>query len=229
MGKNIKDYLNLSTESLNVKDIFVSPATFKNIFYSIKENERNSYIRHFIVNNLAYIFRETPLFFENLKEYIAQEMDVSTSEIIMIGSGKTGFSMSLEKYGKPFSEDSDLDLSIINENLFKNLSVDFEQWTNDYERGVVQPSNEIEKEYWEDNKIKVRKNIENFGFIDTYKVPSRLHYKTVQNINNRLYIIGYQLEKRGILGSKKVSLRVYKDWNLFLRRVYLNTKHGLGL
>jgi hypothetical protein len=225
---NIKNYFQLSDNAAQVTDLFLDPREFLERFHLLPKYEQESYIRHFTICNLPYIFKEKPLLFERIKEYLSRELSVDSSEVILIGSAKTGFSVSENNYGRPFSPESDFDFSVINESLFEKLVLDFQSWARDYDSNIIIPKHDKEKIYWDDNRVQVKKNIENSHFIDTYKIPSKSKYLTTQHVNNTLYKIGFHLKRLRILSKEKVSLRVYRDWRSFSERLIFNNKYVLN-
>lgn len=56
-----------------------------------------------------------------LKQAISQKLSLHHSEVILVGSGKLGFSIAPEKRYEPFGDDSDLDVAIVSGRLFDNL------------------------------------------------------------------------------------------------------------
>ncbi|OOE04644.1 hypothetical protein BO219_04415 [Anoxybacillus kestanbolensis] len=72
-----------------------------------------------------YILFGTPFVFKNnedkyyfLKREIANFFGTSTSNVIMVGSAKLGFSIAPQKLWKLLDDDSDIDMVIISEELF---------------------------------------------------------------------------------------------------------------
>lgn len=220
---NIKLYLKLTPEALSVKNIYEESENFKDTYRTLASIELSSYIRHIFVDNTPYMFREMPLLYKNIIFYIAEELDLKYHEILLIGSAKTGFSMSPESYGEKFSEERDLDFTIINKRLFEDLKTEFELWENMYMDSSLIPRGR-EKEYWDDNLERVPKNLDR-GFIDSNKIPNKESFKRVKQINQMLYLILYKLGEYYNIRNKKASVRVYKNEECFQKQLMLNTKY----
>lgn len=220
---NIKLYLKLTPEALSVKNIYEESENFKDTYRTLASIELSSYIRHIFVDNTPYMFREMPLLYKNIIFYIAEELDLKYHEILLIGSAKTGFSMSPESYGEKFSEERDLDFTIINKRLFEDLKIEFELWENMYMDSSLIPRGR-EKEYWDDNLERVPKNLDR-GFIDSNKIPNKESFKRVKQINQMLYLILYKLGEYYNIRNKKASVRVYKNEECFQKQLMLNTKY----
>uniref|UniRef100_UPI004049265C hypothetical protein n=1 Tax=Flavobacterium sp. TaxID=239 RepID=UPI004049265C len=223
---NIRSFLKLSTTAKNIAEIYSTPDSFFSAYFELEPLEQKSFISHFIINNNPYIFKNIPLLFQQVIQYIAAELEIENSGIKLVGSAKTGFSISPKpEYGKPFSDTSDLDFTIFNEHLFTKLKEEFNLWADKYENNEIL-AKEIEKKYWDDNLITVRKNL-NRGFIDTYKIPNRDFFPLTKKINNLLYLIPFKLNEIHGIKNKKASLRVYKNECTFINQLKINTDYIL--
>ncbi len=67
-------------------------------------------------NPLVYKDDEEKYFF--LKQKVADFFQVSTTKIVMVGSAKLGFSIAPKKLWTNFSEESDIDIVVISEQVF---------------------------------------------------------------------------------------------------------------
>lgn len=147
-------------------------------------------------SNTPYIFKDRPLIFEKIKEYLSNLLSVELHDILLIGSAKTGFSLSTDNYGRPFNDKSDLDFTIINETLFQSLKADYDNWKRKYTvEETISPTNLTEKGYWDEN-VKVLKRNLNRGFIDTYKLPNMECCPTAKTIIMPCTILRYTSKTR---------------------------------
>ena len=120
---NIKKYLNISKVCMEINSTYTSPEIFKKCYTSLEGIEQKSLITHVIIKNIPYLFRDKPLLFEQIIQYLSDSLDIEGESIKLIGSAKTGFSVSPPPcYGKKFSDKSDLDFTIINNTLFDSFS-----------------------------------------------------------------------------------------------------------
>lgn len=223
---NIKTYIKLSERAKKINQLFDNPNSFVSNYLELGQLEQKSYINYIIVNNCPYIFKEIPLLYEQIVQYLADELGLGFADVKLIGSAKTGFSISPKpSYGNPFTENSDLDFTVINGALFESLRTEFELWAEMYTNQKLLP-NDIEKPYWDENLLIVRKNIER-GFIDTYKIPNRDPFPLTRKISNSLFLITFKLNEFHGIKNKKSSLRVYKDGLTFLNQLKLNTESVL--
>lgn len=224
---NAKDYLTISKELENVQGYYISSEEFKSAFNSLNNIELKSFLYHYIIDNAPYAFNEfinKPLLFEQIKQYIADILNINIEDIKLIGSAKTGFSISPNTYGRKFSTNSDLDFSIINKDIFTNLVNDFNKWRTEYHCKNINPQTDREQKFWDENTTILPENINN-GFLDTYKLPNLGICPTTRKINNILYLIKKYLCDYHNIKTKGVSARIYKDEISFYGQLFVNLKN----
>lgn len=220
---NIRKYLAISEDSKSINSIYVSSDTFRTCYKNLLELEQKSLISHVIINNTPFIFKDIPLLYEQVIQYLSDLLKIRNESIKLIGSAKTGFSVSPPpNYGKPFSEKSDLDFTIINETIFEELCKEYIIWKDAYTNNIENPKNDREKKYWDDNLTLLQTNIDK-GFIDTYKIPNREICPITRKINNAMYLITLKLKEYHDIKVSKASVRVYKDHDFFWRQLKINT------
>ncbi len=221
---DIRDYITLSKTATAITSAYLIPADFKSYYNSIDYKEKKSLVRHFIVNNIPFAFKDKPMLYEQITQYIADKFHIFPTEIKLIGSAKTGFSISpLPDYGRNFGEHSDLDFSIVNESLFDSLEDEFNNWSSLFTAKQIQPNNDTEETYWYQNLDSGERQL-NRGFIDTHFIPNRNSFPTTQKINNSLWLIKKHLNEKHGIKVKKVSASFYKNWNSFAGRLNTNTE-----
>lgn len=76
-------------------------------------------VRRFLCHGSTHILNDS-LYFE-LKENVSKFFDIHPNEILMIGSGKLGFSIAPDKLWNHFDMDSDIDLAIISNGKFNDF------------------------------------------------------------------------------------------------------------
>lgn len=226
-----KDFFNVSSELNSIKGYYITSEKFEKAFNELTDFEQKSLLHHYIIDNAPYLFNEfvkVPLLYEQIKQYLSYELDISMSDVKLIGSAKVGFSISVDSYGKEFSSTSDLDFAVVNKSLFDDLVNDFHNWEYQYkEKKTVKPKNNKEQTCWEDNITGLPKNIDH-GFIDSRKLPNLDICATAKKINNSMYCIGISLEKYNATKIKYASVRVYKDDNSFYEQLLRNCKYIMG-
>jgi hypothetical protein len=78
-------------------------------------------IREYIFEGLPYVFRETPPLMETLRDHLCNDLGVSDESTIVIGSAKIGFSLSPDNVFRQFSDESDIDVLVVDERIFDDI------------------------------------------------------------------------------------------------------------
>lgn len=221
---DIRDYIILSKTANSISNTYLTPSDFKDYYNNIVDKEKKSLIRHFIVNNVPFAFKDKPLLYEQITQYIADKLMISPTEVKLIGSAKTGFSISpLPDYGRTFGQHSDLDFSIVNEELFNNLEDEFNEWSELFQTKRIEANNSTEQKYWLQNLDSGSRQLKN-GFIDTHFIPNREKFIITRKINNSLWLIQKYLDEKHCINVKKVSASIYRNWYSFAGRLNRNTE-----
>ncbi len=221
---DIRDYINLSKAAISIDSSYSAPSEFKNYYNSIDEKEKKSLVRHFIVNNIPFAFKDKPILYEQITQYLADKLLISPTEVKLIGSAKTGFSISpLPDYGRTFGQHSDLDFSIVNEELFNSLKDEFNEWSDLFLTKQINANNSSEENYWFQNLDSGPRQIKN-GFIDTHFIPNRDQFILTRKINNSLWLIQKYMDQKHRIKVKKVSASIYRSWYSFAGRLNRNTE-----
>ena len=221
---DIRNYITLSKTATSIRSSYTIPTDFRNSYNNIDDNEKKSFVRHFIVNNIPFAFRDKPILYEQITQYIADKLQISPTEVKLIGSAKTGFSISpLPDYGKTFGQHSDLDFSIVNEDLFYKLEDEFIIWSDLFETKQIKANNNTEENYWFQNLESGSRQLK-YGFIDTHFIPNREQFITTKKIHNSLWLIQFYLDEKHGIKVKNASVSIYKNWQSFSGRLNRNTE-----
>lgn len=78
-------------------------------------------VREFIFEGMPYVFRDHPNRLEILRRHLCDAMPVSWQNVIVVGSGKIGFSLNHDTFFRQFSEESDIDIVVIDDSLFDKV------------------------------------------------------------------------------------------------------------
>ena len=225
---DIRDYLKMSSVALSITDVYTNPENFSTNYKNILETEAKSYLRHFIINNKPYGFDKAPLIYEQVVQYFADNIGINPGHIKLIGSAKTGFSISESNYGRIYeSKKSDLDFSIINEDLFYEIQTEFELWINLYKTNKLFPAKNLEGVFWPQNLVTGPNQLKR-GFIDIKFIPNREQFVKTRNINSSLFYIKKYLAEMHSIEIKEGSASIYKNWGTFMQRLKHNTEDVLN-
>lgn len=225
---NIKNYLKLSETLKAYKEEFASSDFILKHFLALSDEEQKGFLNHYFVDGRAAALRECPLLYDQIISYMAEVAHVPVSHVKIVGSFKLGF-CSGEAFGRAYSSNSDIDMTIFDEHLFKTLTKEYDSWKSAFENGECVPHSQRECTIWNDN-VRILHSKISRGFIDTYMLPNRLICPTIMKLHNAAYLIEYKLMEYHNHSIKKngVSIRVYKTYEDFISTLLYNTNNILG-
>ena len=86
-------------------------------------------VQKHITSGESFVLAEDQYF--SLKYDVSGQFELHPSQIIVVGSGKLGFSIVPRKRYRPFGDESDLDVAIVSDDLFHVLWAEvFEYWND---------------------------------------------------------------------------------------------------
>lgn len=189
--------------------------------------EIEEFIRLWFTEGVPWVFRNCPWLYERVRTIISKDLSIEFNGIFMIGSGKLRWSLSPNRFLKEynFCNPSDLDFTIVNDDLFQRMKIDFEEWKELVESGVYTLKDGCEN----DNMKKWLPSNTKRGFIDMYKLPVDIkELKTRQLFPNLVVKLGKMFQD--YLGYNfpdkkshmKITFRIYQNWDSFLRQNLIN-------
>jgi hypothetical protein len=129
-----------------------------------------------------------------LKSQIADFFDVHTSEVLVVGSGKLGFSIVGSKLFRPFDDnESDIDIAIVSASLFDRI------WTEVFDYWGA-------KQYWPEEQA--FKQYLFRGWIRPDKLPPAWTFALCQE----WWEFFRRLTSQGTYGPYKLRAGLYKSW-----------------
>src|SRR3990172_9093625 len=100
------------------------------------QDARYAISRLWLSEGIPFAFKARPAVYEALRIWIARRLDVQAKEVTIVGSGRQGYSLSPDQNaGRPFGQQSDLDMTTISVRLFERLRDAFGRWEKDYKQG----------------------------------------------------------------------------------------------
>jgi hypothetical protein len=102
------------------------------------------------------------------------------------------------------------------------MKTDFNNWSYQFEAGLVLPNNERERLFWKDNNNRGPSLIHR-GFLDSKLVPNHQAYPTVKSITQTMWLLKEKLDiTTNAPRVKSTSIRCYKDWGSFVRQIVIS-------
>lgn len=90
--------------------------TFKQDFTSLSTEQL---VMKYLI--LGEPFAIKPSLFDQLRIDVARHFNVHPNNVVMVGSGKLGFSIAPKKRYKPFDYESDIDLAIVSKEIYEDI------------------------------------------------------------------------------------------------------------
>lgn len=180
-------------------------------------------VRLWLTEGAPFAFRDCPGTYEELRRWLGIRLEVCPKEITVVGGARIGFSMAgRTNFGRPFGENSDLDVVVVSQRLFAAVAETFSNWKHDYTSGVVHPQNDRERYLWPENLKFGERNLP-FGFFDVNKLPTWHRYPLIKNIQNTMWALSEKLKVTPKVPSTRgASMRVYATWRDLVARVSFN-------
>ncbi len=190
---------------------------------------REVLVRLWLTEGIPFAFRDCPAVYDKARAWLGTCLRVCPKEITLVGSARLGFSLARASYGRAFGQESDLDLTIVSESLFREVSQTFENWRSDYETKIVQPPNDRVRALWDDNSRRGIQNVRR-GFIDQWMIPNLNQYGLAQKLSQTMWVLQQKLAiTPGAPKPKKASVRVYASWRSLVAQVTLNLRNAAEL
>ncbi|GEM_PF-812564 len=220
----------LSQDSDKLTALYLDAVLLKDFFVKAKGSERLGIIRLWITEGIPYAFRDNPLLYEAARTFIARQVNVHTKEVTIVGSGRIGYSLKKKEWGRKFTPlYSDLDFTIISNDLYKNLVNDFQKWVGDIHTRKTRPENISQMDGWLKAIKTVNNNIPK-GYINTKQLYSNKegNYPTVKKCNSTMWMLNKILAQTASAPQiSGVSIRVYSDWRACVRQLQNNFEDAL--
>jgi len=93
-------------------------------------------LREHILAGMPYAFRDSPHLLLLLKEHLCSTLPIEQRNVRIVGSGRTGFSLNPHNFPRRFSDESDLDVAVIDEKLFDVVWMTMLKWNYPRRRGL---------------------------------------------------------------------------------------------
>lgn len=78
-------------------------------------------VQRYVFTGSPFAFRDAPTKLNVLRKHLAQRLDVSEDNVIVVGSAQTGFSLDPNAFPREFHDGSDIDVLVVDEKLFDDV------------------------------------------------------------------------------------------------------------
>ena len=226
MHKEITPFPNANS-SYELQNGYLTAEQLKTIFNKSNESQRCGIIRLWITEGVPYAFKDCPMFYEDVRQFIAQGVNVHPKEVTLVGSSRIGYSMKPYKWGKPYSKSSDFDFTIISNASYAKLVTDFQRWVSDIASKNIIPKSKEQLTYWLSSIDTVNRNIPK-GYIYTKNLFSHKNYLTVSKCFISMKNLKEKISKTpDFPQASDVSIRVYSSWDTCIKQVKFNLQSSI--
>jgi hypothetical protein len=97
---------------------FVTVNEFKELLKNIPVPQ---IVEEYIFAGVPYAFRRNPTLMNVIVRHLTSRLPITAENIAIVGSAKLGFSLNPDGYFNPFSDESDIDVVVVNETLFDEI------------------------------------------------------------------------------------------------------------
>lgn len=85
-------------------------------------------VHEHVLQGLPFVFRHTPQTLDVLRRHLTSELGLNPSDIFVVGSARTGFSLNPNNFPRQFSDSSDIDIVTVDEALFDEVWTTLLKW-----------------------------------------------------------------------------------------------------
>lgn len=205
---------------LNTLQSHPEPDLLKRALLSGGHPERLGLAHLWLSEGIPHIFTSSPAVYQQLRSELSRKLNVGVKDVSVVGSSRVGFSLADYKFGKKFSDASDLDLCVVNSSLFESLKSETETFIADVKSGFTTSGKAHVQQHWNDSCECLPDNILK-GFIDIKKIPAiKGKYDQVCLIKNTIYLVSLRLQStQNVPRFTSISIRCYRDWQSMVDQV----------
>lgn len=167
-------------------------------------------IDEYIFGGDVYVYRDSPVTGDILLSHLAETLEVITEDVRIVGSAKIGFSLSPDNYPRRFSVTSDVDVVIVNEELFDRIWTTILRWHYPRRRIGFSGAN--------GDWMRGRRKDVYWGSIYPEKIKYRGLYfpealAPLRDISTRWFNAFRSLSRKPEFADRNVSGRLYRTWD----------------
>jgi hypothetical protein len=165
-------------------------------------------VANYVLAGDPYAFEAQPNALQRLRSHVAAALSVDAANVIVVGSAQVGFSLSPVNFPRRFSEESDIDVAIIDETLFDRVWHTLLKWH--YPRRLHLPTGDWK---WTSDR---RKELY-WGWF----VPDKIRFtglslpaalKPIRDCSSQWFNTFRSLSRYPEFSGRDVSGRLYRTW-----------------
>lgn len=184
---------------------------FKQILLSKSTEE---IVNRYIFSEPSFVFKEKPELMRLMRKHLCEHLDLSEEKIVIVGSAKLGFSLSPYNFPREFSPESDIDVLVVDSDLFDSIWMTLLKWW--YPRRTIKLGG------MENDWASARRKDVFWGWV----VPNEIRYegisfpdvlKPIRDISASWFNAFRSLSLHPELSDRNVNGRLYRTWEHAMR------------
>jgi len=88
----------------------------------------NEIVDNYIFSGEPFAFRNQPTALATLRGHLSSTLPLNENNVVIVGSAQVGFSLSPDTFFRPFSNSSDIDVLVVDEQLFDTIWKTMLRW-----------------------------------------------------------------------------------------------------
>ena len=216
--KNLRhSKFDLNSNERSFPSIPTDAESFKKVLLAVDKERISFVVQAYFRDRTPAAFSTNPMLWQALRNWLSSRISsiggiaVSPWEWGLTGSATIGFSASPNKFGIPFGEHSDIDLFVVNGELFNAIFEEAKKFS-------IAADNQSRYLAARDTLAGQLRR----GFlIDTKHIPSVDAYRISSIVHNEISIIVDKLNIEGYR-VKRSHVRAYRDWAALATQLKLN-------
>ena len=173
------------------------------------------FVERTVLHGTPFVFNGSEDVYYEFRRRVAKKFKINFHEVMVVGSGKLGFSYIAKKdkpVGREFDLDSDVDVVIVNEDLFERYYKAIAEYQYEIKMLVIRHTIEEDKRYYRFLQYLVR------GWLRPDLLPRRTKIKLLKDEwFDYFRKISYNKSE---IGNYKVAAGLYKNWD-YLKNYYV--------
>jgi hypothetical protein len=161
----------------------------------LRQRKHSEIVEEHILSGQPFAFENDQPSYDLLRAEISRELTVDVPAIHLVGSGQIGFSLAPEKFGTPFRPESDLDIAVVDSQMFDEAWMDMLRLGNAY-YSLKQRVRDMLKQHRENNIY--------WGMMYPDSLPG------VVRISSKWFSAFKGLSRNRQFASREVSGRLYR-------------------
>lgn len=184
---------------------YLSPQEFAEI---LRSQPLETIVDERIFGGTPFVFRRRRGDEHLLRRLLAEPLGVSPEDVTVVGSGRTGFSLTPRKYGRRYSQRSDIDVVVVSAELFDEAWLSALRWSYPhFHQGGP------ERSWAAQQQFDIYRGVIDFEKTRTLRdFTTATFLKPLRRISARWFLAFQSLNRQRAFTGLDVKGRLYRTW-----------------